>query len=233
MHRCLRSAILAALLLLADSNPAVAGMPSVTLSDIARMRFSTISFFAVLFLLCSLAVRWIWNSLRKDFPRLPYLSFRRAVSLVALWGLLFLLVLTMISGARELLTPGAWKKDGLTYKLKDELEPAQAEASRRLPERRAAIERLRTALWTYAGSHDGRFPADNSAPEIPDDAWSVPDASGMRYRYTRGLLVDQGNTPLAYEPGLFADARLVLLSSGKIVSMTEAELSSATAKASR
>ena len=106
-----------------------------TFSDIARMRLSTISFFAVLFLLCSLAVRWIWNSLRKDFPRLPYLSFRRAVSLIALWGLLFLLVLTMISGARELLTPGAWKKDGLTYKLKDELEPAQAEASRRLPER--------------------------------------------------------------------------------------------------
>jgi hypothetical protein len=233
MNRCLQSATLAALLLLADSNAAVAGMPSVTFSDIARMRLSTISFFAVLFLLCSLAVRLIWNSLRKDFPRLPYLSFRRAVSLVALWGLLFLLVLTMISGARELLTPGAWKKVGLTYKLKDELEPAQADAKSRLPERRAAIDGLRTALWTYARQHDGHFPADDSAPEIPDDAWSVPDPSGMRYRYTRGLRADQGDTPLAFEPGIFADTRLVLLSSGKIVSMTEAELSSATAKATR
>ena len=37
---------------------------------------------------------------------------------VVLWGLLFMLVLTMISGARELLTPGAWEKKGATYQLK-------------------------------------------------------------------------------------------------------------------
>ena len=36
------------------------------------------------------------------------------------WGSLFVLVLTMISGARELMTPGAWKKDGITYVLEDE-----------------------------------------------------------------------------------------------------------------
>jgi hypothetical protein len=30
---------------------------------------------------------------------------------------LFLLVLTMISGARELMTPGAWEKKGFTYQL--------------------------------------------------------------------------------------------------------------------
>jgi hypothetical protein len=39
---------------------------------------------------------------------------------VTLWGLLFLLILTMISGARELMTPGAWEKHGSTYRLKDE-----------------------------------------------------------------------------------------------------------------
>jgi hypothetical protein len=38
---------------------------------------------------------------------------------VTLWGLLFLLILTMISGARELMTPGAWEKHGSTYELKD------------------------------------------------------------------------------------------------------------------
>jgi len=27
-------------------------------------------------------------------------------------------VLTMISGARELMTPGAWEKDGAIYRLK-------------------------------------------------------------------------------------------------------------------
>ena len=75
------------------------------------MRFQTISFFLLLFLLCSWVIKWIWNAARSDFPRLPHLSFRRAMGLVAVWGLLFLLVLTMISGARELMTPGAWKKE--------------------------------------------------------------------------------------------------------------------------
>jgi len=54
---------------------------------------------------------------------LPRLSFGRALAGVILWGLLFFIVLTMISGARELMTPGAWKKDGATYKLAD--DPAE------------------------------------------------------------------------------------------------------------
>ena len=64
-----------------------------------------------------LAIQRVWNASRADFPRLPRLSFGKAVGVVFLWGLLFLLVLTMISGARELLTPGAWRKEGFTYKL--------------------------------------------------------------------------------------------------------------------
>jgi hypothetical protein len=63
-------------------------------------------------------VCWIWNALRTDFPRLPRLSYFKGLGLVFLWGLLFLLVLTMISGARELMTPGAWEKKGLLYELK-------------------------------------------------------------------------------------------------------------------
>ncbi len=39
-----------------------------------------------------------------------------------IWGLLFVLVLTMISGARELMTPGAWEKEGFTYVLAGEAE---------------------------------------------------------------------------------------------------------------
>ena len=101
----------------------------------------------------------------------------------------------------------------------------------REPERRAAIDRLRTALWTYARHHDGRFPPSDSPPEIPEEAWQVPDASRMRYLYTAGLVADQGNSPLAYEPGIFGTNRLVLLSSGRIVFMTGDELESATGKA--
>jgi hypothetical protein len=223
MNRHIRSISIAALIFVGHPTEALAGMPSITLSDLARMRISTISFFLVVFLVCSWVVRWLWNSARKDFPRLPYLTYRRAVTLVVLWGLLFLLVLTMISGARELMTPGAWKKEGFTYKLKDDEAPAKAAAIERETERRAALDRLRAALWTYARHHDGHFPPGDSPSEIPDDTWRAPDASGMRYVYTAGLEADQGHSPVVYEPGIFGKDRLVLLSSGKIVSMTDTE----------
>jgi hypothetical protein len=231
MNRCLRIVAISLLLFFENAKVAIAGMPMATFSDLVRMRLQSISFFLLLFLLCSWVIRWIWNSARNDFPRLPYLSFRRAMGLVAIWGLLFLLVLTMISGARELMTPGAWKKEGFTYKLKDEDAPTKAAAVEREAGRRAAIDRLRAALWTYARHHGGHFPSGDSVPEIPDDAWCVPDPSGMKYRYTPGLVADQGSSPLAYEPGLFGANRFVLLSSGKIVFMTDGELSKATGKA--
>ena len=98
-------------------------MPSPTLRAMAKMRLENISFFLLVFLLVAAAVQVIWNFLRTDFPRLPRLSYPKAVGLMTLWGLLFVIVLTMISGARELLTPGAWEQDGATYRLK-EGEPA-------------------------------------------------------------------------------------------------------------
>src|SRR5687767_12311333 len=89
---------------------AQAGMPSATtmLSELARLRLQSISFFLAGFLLSSLLIQIIWNYLRRDVSFLPGLSYPRALGLVGLWGLLFILVLTMISGARELMTPGAW-----------------------------------------------------------------------------------------------------------------------------
>jgi len=113
------TALAALLVLLASAAPAHAGMPSYLLSDLAEARLSTISFFLMLFLLCACLVRLLWNHLAKDFPKLPRLTYRRAVSVVLLWGLLFLIVLTMISGARELMTPGAWEKQGAVYKLRE------------------------------------------------------------------------------------------------------------------
>ena len=133
-----------------------------------------------------------------------------------MWGLLFLLVLTMISGARELMTPGAWKKEGLTYTLAEAKPVVTAPVMPREAERRASLERLRIALWTYARSHDGRFPPDADAPEVPEEAWRVPDPSGMRYVYRGGLVADRGESPLAYEPGIFGGDRLLLRTDGEI-----------------
>ncbi len=93
------------------------------LSTLTRERLEAISFFLLGILICAWIAQRIWNSLRHDFPALPRLSFGKALGLVTLWGLLFVLVLTMISGARELMTPGAWKRQGRTYKIVAEPAP--------------------------------------------------------------------------------------------------------------
>ena len=102
-------------------------MPAVTFSDMARLRLEVISLFLVV-LLASAGFIWaLWNWLRSDFPRLPGLSYAKACGIVTLWGLLFVVVLTMISGAREVMTPGAWERDGATYNLRNgEATPSEA-----------------------------------------------------------------------------------------------------------
>ena len=77
------------------------------LTDVARLRLEDISFFGFLLLIATLGIRFIWNYLAKDFARLPRLSFRKALSLTVLLSLFMLLILVMIAGAREILTPGA------------------------------------------------------------------------------------------------------------------------------
>jgi hypothetical protein len=130
-----RIAFVALALCLVGAATAEAGMTAPTLEDIpryltlsklARLRLDAISFFLAGLLASGWAVQRVWNSLAKDFPKLPRISYLRSLGLIWLWGLLFLLVLTMISGARELMTPGAWKKNGLTYQL---AEPAEAAPS--------------------------------------------------------------------------------------------------------
>jgi len=99
--------------------PAYAGMPiPPRLTDVADLRVEAISFFLLLLSLSGAAVQLLWNRvLRASFTTLPRLNYWRAMGLIALWGLLFIVVLTMISGARELMTPGAWEKHGVTYQL--------------------------------------------------------------------------------------------------------------------
>lgn len=201
---------------------AVAGMPTVNLSDMAFMRLSTLSFFLLVLLLSAWAVKAIWNSLTADVPRLPRLSYRKALGLVVLWGMLFLLVLTMISGARELMTPGAWVRQGYLSKLATEPAVAKAPEAARSPSlvsevvRQEKLVRLRRALWAYARNHDGHFPPDDRAtPEVPEELWQLPDPSGLRYLYVPGRKPGQLGAVVAYEPGLFGSSRWVLLSDGE------------------
>jgi hypothetical protein len=109
-----RSLLLIGLL---GSSATWAGMPSVSLSDAASLRLSGISFFLVLLLLSAVGFRYLWNYVRRDFSQLPYLSYKMALAFVLLLGLLLNVILLMIAGTRELMTPGAWEKSGITYKL--------------------------------------------------------------------------------------------------------------------
>lgn len=201
-----RAALAAPLLLLCRPAPAHAGMPSITLTDVARLRLDAISFFLVGFLLSSWGLQLLWNRLRKDFSALPRLGYGRAVGLVTLWGLLFVLVLTMISGARELMTPGAWQKQGWTYRLSEGAAPPEQA-------RREKMQELRFALWEYARTHGGQFPSTPSVAEVPAERWQLPGASGMRYIYAGP---GRGTRPLAYEPEAFGSGRYVLFGNGEI-----------------
>ncbi|WP_422924826.1 hypothetical protein [Singulisphaera sp. PoT] len=203
--------------------PAEAGMPSpfATLEDLARLRLQSISFFLATFLVCAWLFQRIWNGLTGDFPRLPRLSFRRAIGVMTLWGLLFLIVLTMISGARELLTPGAWRKDGLTYKLDEaKTKPAPNPDPAKLSLRRQKLESLGLLLSHYAESHGGQFPPDAQVAEIPEKAWVVPDPSEMKYRYIQGQRQGGDERPLAIEPAIFDKHPLVLFTSLAVRPMT-------------
>ncbi len=104
------------------SSPVYAGMPTpeLIITIFPSMRVSTISFFVFVILMVALTIKLLWNYLRQDFPRMPFITYKKSLVLVFLLGLLFNVVLFMIAGARELMTPGAWELAGrssVTYRL--------------------------------------------------------------------------------------------------------------------
>ena len=210
------------LLLFLGPASAFAGMPSYRLTDVAKMRIEELSFFLVVLLLCSLGVMTLWNLLSRDFPKLPRLRYPRALALTTLLGLFALLILSMISGAREILTPGAWRRQGSTHRLTDAANE---------PLRRKGVEALRAALWKYSAAHDGKFPEQDFSPEIPEEIWMAPDEGRSRYIYFGGLkrwTGDEGLTEphpmLAAEPDVFSEPRFVLFATGVIGQMTTEEI---------
>jgi hypothetical protein len=126
-----------------------------------------------------------------------------------------LLVLTMISGVREVLTPGAWRKQGSTYRLND---PTQE------PARKRSIEHLRTSLFEYARAHDGKFPSHDFVPEIPEKMWESPDENGTRYIYHGGWSTNDVSVLIAVEPAIFGETRFALSGAGMIRTVTGDEI---------
>ena len=227
------------LLVLAHPGAVVAGMPSplptdvdkfLMLNDTALKRLQAISFFLVAFFLSAAVLRFVWNYLQRDFPSLPRLTFSRALAAIFLWGLLFVIVLTMISGARELMTPGAWTKQGFTYKLADEPTPPEVGSE---AQRRQHLEKLRTALWQFAATHQGHFPAEAEITAISSEFWQAPGLDGMRLLYVAGRSAGHLPEILVYEPEIEVDRRLVLQSNGDIVMMRSTEIRDALTEGKR
>src|SRR5512138_3611438 len=121
--------------------PAEAGMTVYDLNDVVRLRLQDISFFALLLGSCAFGIQLLWNGVAKGVPKMPRMNFLRAACLTGVLSLTMLLVLSMISGARELLTPGAWRRQGSAYRLNDAASD---------PMRRMSLESLRSALQVYA-----------------------------------------------------------------------------------
>ncbi len=194
-------------------------------------RWQALSFFTAGVLISAWVVKRLWNLLRVEFDWLPQLDYRRALSLVVLWGLLFIVVLTMISGARELMTPGAWRKQGWTYKLTDVVP--SVDDSRAV--RRRALEELRLALLKYAAAHEGRFPDAPRAGEAADvdsginpELWKIPGETGLSFLSVPGSRGSVEGRLVVYEPSIDGEERLVLLSNGMIGTMRSAEIKTAT-----
>ena len=200
-------------------------MPSITLTDVARLRLQGISFFLLGLLLSAGVVMAVWNFLARDFPKLPRLSYLKACGVVVLWGLLFVVVLTMISGARELLTPGAWEKAGLTYQLKEDDEAARQRLAAQWRDRHAQLSGpLWLALSEHALRHDGNFPSRADDLAADRAVWDVPAIPGTRYVYVPGRTRSGPPLPLAYEPEVFDGKHFVLLTSGRIEELPFGEI---------
>lgn len=218
--------LFAGILVLGMTRPAWAGMsPNPVTFDvdrIVRYRIEAMSFFAVLTLALAGLVMVLWNMLRREFPRLPRLSYARSLGLVLLWGLLIAVVLSMTTAARELMTPGAWERAGAGYRLTGgEVQPNGLDVR----VRQQKLETLKTALWNYANKHGGEFPTHEWVEEIPSDDWNTPHPSQQRYVYVPGRrLVETDAVTLVYEPDIFGDDRFTLMNDGEIRRLNSGEL---------
>lgn len=180
-----------------------------TLARPITERLQALSFFLFGLVISVFAVRGLWNHLQKDIEWLPRLSVSRACALVTIWGLGFVLILTMISGARELFTPGAWRQQGFTYKL--DAEPKIIDKTQR-------EERLLLLFRELVELKGEDWP--ENLDSVPSGLRELPGFAGLQYLYFRG------DSPyLLVEPAVFDEGRLAVRQDGIVVSLDPEELS--------
>jgi hypothetical protein len=209
------------ILLLSLASSAQAGMISPRLTDVAGARLDSISFFLAIYVVCALLFRWVWNVLARDFAWMPRLTFKKSLAVLVVAGLFMYFILTMISGARELLTPGAWARNGYGYQL---TSPEDKNKAMLETARMGAMARLRDALRDYAAKHDGKLPPHLFAPDFDTSLWKGIDPSGTWLAYMPGRTFTPPASLIAYEPASYGAKRWVLLSDSSLLLMDSAEL---------
>jgi hypothetical protein len=197
------------------------GMTSFSLTEVAAARLDAISFFLVAFALSALLLRWAWNVLARDFAWMPKLGYRQAFAVLVVSGLFVHVALSLIAGARELMTPGAWVRTGATHRL---VSPERAPTAWLESGRRVALERLRDELWAYAAAHEGKTPANQADPAIPKAVWAGVHPNGELLAYVPGRKVATGDLLVAYEPDAYGATRFALLSNGEVIRLSAKEL---------
>jgi hypothetical protein len=212
--------VIALFLFVAMTQRVRAGMTTYDLNDVVRLRLEDISFFAALLLGSGFLIRILWNVLARGVPSLPRLPYKQALALTVILSLGVLLVLSMISGARELLTPAAWRRQGSAYKLN---------APENEPGRLRNMAALKAALFEHAERNNGRFPAHDWGPEIPQKIWEA-ESGGTHFIYFGGFNTNLGTVLIAAEPISFGESRYVLTANGEIRKLAGNEIAKAMLK---
>lgn len=198
---------------------AQAGMPmpmAVFLSEYGTDRLIGISTtFFVILVLVAIPVMYAWNAFfaeidgeSKHFKRIGYV---KSLGITFLGVCLFTLILVMVAGSRELLSPGAWVPDGMLSKTVYSVEGEKIAKDFDIDEdemidqvRRKAMIRLRDALRRFAEEHDGRLPGTMDEPGF-EELWQIPFAAGVSYEY---YPEETGaELPLVREPSVLPNAK--------------------------
>lgn len=197
------------------------GMTSYSLTEVAETRLDSISLFLIAFAFSALILRWAWNLLARDFAWMPHLSYLQALAALVVSGLFVYVALSLIAGARELMTPGAWVRTGSTHRL---ATPERDPKPWLNAGRQAALEQLRDQLWEYATENEGTLPANRMDRAIPESAWIGIHPQGEPYGYVPGVQPGGGSRILVFEPDSYGSIRFVLQEDGDIVKLSASEL---------
>lgn len=197
----------------------LAGMPSLSLNAPYVERLQAVSFFSVVIVMSSVLVLLGWNLFAGTLRTLKKLKYGEALFLTVLWGLASVVVLTMISGARELMTPGAWQRNGLTHKLKaGEVTPVDEKKA----DRRSKIEQLQLLLMQYALTHEGQYPKTRQDSGFADNIWTMTDQPSLTYQYFENQKFHEAPVPIVSEQPIY-DQVLMIFANGSIVEMEKAK----------